>query len=128
MQPLDEVVLVGPAFGGAGRELDFDALLLEQHPGVHVGRELTVRHEDHVAAPQGQRAGREVQAVAGVGRERDLGGVGVEESGHGDARRLQSRLELAVREQVGSRPLFAVNSSRARRVRSGMGPMEALFR
>ena len=100
MQALDQIVLVGPAFGGARGELHLDPLFLEQQPGVHVGGELAIGHEHDVAGLERQGTGREVQPVTGVRRERDLGGLRVEQPGDRLARRLQPRLQLAVGEQV----------------------------
>src|SRR5437588_269379 len=100
VQALDEIVLVGPAFAGARGKLDLDPLFLEQQPRVHVGGELAIGHEHHVAGLERQGARREVQPVTGVGGERDLGGLRVEQPGDRHARRLQPGLLLAVREEV----------------------------
>src|ERR1043166_4531296 len=74
-----------------------------------------MRGEDDVARREGERASGEVQAVAGVGRERDLARLGVQEPRHGDAGGLEAGLQLAVGQEMRGGPLRGEFIERAAR-------------
>ena len=79
----------------------------EVFPGKDIGGELTVAHQDHIAATEGEHPGGEVQPEAGIGGERDLGQVGVEEASRAIPRSRQNGLQLLIGEpERGGAPLI----------------------
>jgi hypothetical protein len=53
----------------------------EIHPGIDVRGELAVAHEHDVTGLEGKGASRDVDAEAGVGRQRNLADADIEETG-----------------------------------------------
>jgi hypothetical protein len=96
--------LVRPAELVGGYEVERDARVArELHPRVHVGRELAVAHHDALAGAQRQDVRRQVDAVARVGKQRDLVRIGADQARGGLAGAGEGGLEVVAGQVVRGR-------------------------
>src|SRR3954468_2004092 len=99
-EPLEDPVLIRPPRRGSGDQLHAHAPVLQPHPRVHVGGELTVAHQDDIARLKRERAGSQPQAEPRIDRQADLLGLSPIKRGRGPAGLDQDSEHLSIGQEV----------------------------